>query len=182
LRHPQDAPAAMSTDHFHPDLAPSDRACRHGRARQALPRPTPSRAPGETYDASLSVQGRPGKRGVRVDVVGVVGGGGCVRAVVGGGVVRAGARPYLGPRPGVAPGRRHDGCWGDSADCVAAARSFRAVHACVAAGDCREPAAVHRCDEGLRAHEPFRSGGLQRLLAELAQGVVAALEQLARDR
>src|SRR5206468_8124093 len=59
-----------------------------------------------TICVSLSVQGRPGKRGVRVDVVGVVGGGGCVRAVVGGGVVRAGARPYLGPRPGVAPGRR----------------------------------------------------------------------------
>jgi hypothetical protein len=107
------------------------------------------------HPISLSVQGRFGKRGVRVDVVGGVGGGRGVRAVAGVGVVRAGARPYLGPRPGLAPGRRHDGCWGDPAGCVAAARSFRAVHARegVAAGDCREPAAVHRCDEGLRAHQ-----------------------------
>jgi hypothetical protein len=44
----------MSTDHFHPDLALSDRACRHGRARQALPRPTPSRAPGENVRRFLS--------------------------------------------------------------------------------------------------------------------------------
>jgi len=27
-------------------------------------------------------------------------------------VVRADAQPYLGPRSGVAPGRRHDGWWG----------------------------------------------------------------------
>jgi hypothetical protein len=32
------------------------------------------------------------------------------------------------------------------------------------------------------ARKPRGSGGLQRLVAELAQGVVAALEQLARDR
>jgi hypothetical protein len=57
---------------------------------------------------------------------------------------------------------------------------MKAVHPVVAAGACREPAAVHRRDRGLRA--TGRSCGLQRLLAELAQGVVAALEQLARDR
>jgi hypothetical protein len=130
---------------------------------------------------SLSVQGPRGKRAIRVVVV--VGRGrdpwllvlrrrrrpvtpGAARRAErvaldrrrGGAIgrcVRAGARPYLGPRPGVAPGRRHDGCWGDPADCVAAARSFRAVHAHegVTAGACREPAAVHRCDEGLRAHD-----------------------------
>jgi hypothetical protein len=86
---------------------------------------------------SLSVQGRLGKRGVRVDVVVWVAdatagccmsvGGGALsplgrparraergaldrrRAGAGGRCVRAGAQPYLGPRPGVAPGRRHDG-------------------------------------------------------------------------
>jgi transposase IS116/IS110/IS902 family protein len=72
--------------------------------------------------------------------------------------VRAGARPYLGPRPGVAPGRRHDGRWGDPAESVAAAQSFRAVHEWVAAGGCREPAAVHRCDGGLRAHDGVQAG------------------------
>jgi len=30
--------------------------------------------------------------------------------------VRAGARAYLGPRPAVRRGRRHDGCWGDPAE------------------------------------------------------------------
>jgi hypothetical protein len=85
--------------------------------------------------------------------------------------------------PGLAPGRRHDGCWGDPAwKGGAAARSFRAVHARVgvAAGAGREPAAAHRCDEGC-ARITF-SRGLQRLLAELTQRVVAALQKLARDR
>jgi hypothetical protein len=63
---------------------------------------------------------------------------------------------------------------------VAAARSFRDVHRVVAAGECGELAAVHRSDEGLRAHQV--SGGLQGFVSELAQHVVAALEQLARDR
>jgi 5-methyltetrahydropteroyltriglutamate--homocysteine methyltransferase len=84
---------------------------------------------------SLSVQGRLGKRGVRVVVV--LGRGcdpwllsarrrrpvtpwaarGAEREALdrrrggasGNRCVRAGAQPYLGPRPGVAPGRRHDG-------------------------------------------------------------------------
>jgi YibE/F-like protein len=38
---------------------------------------------------------------------------------------------------------------------------------------------VHRRDRGLRA-QTFGHAGLQRLLAEFAKGVVAALEQLAR--
>ena len=56
-------------------------------------------------DRSLSVQGRSGKGGVRVDVVEVVVGWGCVCAGVGAGVVRAGARAYLGPRPRGVAGR-----------------------------------------------------------------------------
>src|SRR5439155_6060100 len=64
---------------------------------------------------------------------------------------------------------------------VAAARSLEAVHPAVAAVACGEPAAVHRSDRGLGAHRE-RSGGLQSVVAELAQGVEAALEQLARER
>jgi len=57
--------------------------------------------------------------------------------------VRADAQPYLGPRSGVAPERRHDGWWGVPC-CGAAARSMKAVRWVAAAGACREPAAVHR--------------------------------------
>jgi len=55
--------------------------------------------------------------------------------------MRAGAQPYLGPRP--AGGRRRDGRWGVPAGgACAAARSFEAVQGVpVAAGACREPAA-----------------------------------------
>src|SRR5258708_1890755 len=72
----------------------------------------------------------------------------CVGAVGDVDRVRAGAQPYLGPRPVPAPGRRHDGWWGDPAGgSVAAARSIRAVHANVAAGAGVEPAAAHLGDE-----------------------------------
>jgi hypothetical protein len=105
-----------------------------------------------------------------------------VRVVDEAGVVHADAQPYLGPRSGLAPDRRHDGRWGDPVGgSVAAARSMKAAHDLVAAGACREPTAAHRCDEGLGAHREV-SDRLQRLRAELAQGVVAALQELARDR
>ena len=77
------------------------------------------------------------------------------------GRVRAGAQPYLGARPGMAPGRRHDGWWGDPAwVCGAAARSIRAVHEpVVAAGAGVELAAVHLGDGERDAHRPWvRSG------------------------
>src|SRR4051794_29000844 len=57
---------------------------------------------------------------------------------------------------------------------------LKAGHVIVPAEACREPAAVHRRDRGLRAD--LRSCGLERLLAEFAQRVVAALEELAGDR
>jgi hypothetical protein len=77
------------------------------------------------------------------------------------GRVRAGAQPYLGARSGMAPGRRHDGWWGDPAwVCGAAARSIRAVHdRVVAAGAGVELAAVHLGDRERDAHRPgVRSG------------------------
>ena len=40
------------------------------------------------------------------------------------GVVRAGARPYFGPRSGLVPGRRHDGRWGESRWGKRCGRSF----------------------------------------------------------
>ncbi len=85
---------------------------------------------------------------------------GGVCAFDGVGAVRADAQPYLGPRPCRAAGRRHDGLiWGDPAGrSFAAARSLEAVHADVAAGRCREPAAVHRCVRGLRAQDRFHAG------------------------
>ena len=56
---------------------------------------------------------------------------------------------------------------------------MKAGHRVVAAGACREPAAVHRRDEGCaRRPTVMRAQGL---LAEFAQRVEAALEQLARD-
>ena len=160
----EDAPVAEA----HPAPQP------YGRGRPGARRVCGRGGNGRRHTCcSLSVQGPRGKRAIRVDVV--VGRGsdpGCClsarrrRSVtpgaarraergaldrrragaIGRWLVRAGARPYLGPRPGVAPGRRHDGCWGDPADCGAAARSFRAVHERVAAGACRELAAVHRCE------------------------------------
>jgi hypothetical protein len=104
--------------------------------------------------------------------------------MVGGvGRVRAGAQPYLGARPGTAAGRRHDGCWDDPAGVkVAAARSIGAVHELVVAAEAGvEPAAVHLGDGERGAHQPG-SGWGERVLAELAQQVVAALEDLARHR
>ena len=41
---------------------------------------------------------------------------------------------------------------------------------------------MHRVDEGLGAHLSWGSGGQQGVVAELAQGVEAALEQLAGQR
>jgi len=38
-----------------------------------------------------------------------------VGALEGWGRLCAGARAYFGPRPGLVPGRRHDGWWGDPA-------------------------------------------------------------------
>jgi len=80
--------------------------------------------------------------------------GGCVGAVEDGGRVRADAQPYLGARPGVASGRRHDGWWEDPAGvCGAAARSIGAVHELVvAAGAGVELAAVHLGDRERDAH------------------------------
>jgi hypothetical protein len=67
-------------------------------------------------------------------------------------------------------------------EACAAARSFKAVHGdAVAAGPFTEPAAQDRLISGSGAHRGSL-GGLERLLAELAQGVVGALEQLTRDR
>jgi hypothetical protein len=63
----------------------------------------------------------------------------------------------------------------------AAARSVWAGHVVMAAAACGEPAAVHGCDGGLRAHLDG-SARLQRLVFELAPCVIAALEQLAGDR
>src|SRR3954471_25088677 len=70
---------------------------------------------------------------------------------------------------------------GCSAGCGAAARSLEAVHAGVAAALCGEPAAVHRSD-WRAGRAPKRSGGRQGLVAELAQDVEAALEEVARQR
>ena len=107
----------------------------------------------------------------------------CVGAVGDGGRVRAGAQPYLGARPGGCLGRRHDGWWGVPAGvCGAAARSIRAAHeVVVAAGAGVELAAVHLGDGERDAHRPG-SGRGDRLVAELAQQVIAALENFARDR
>lgn len=63
----------------------------------------------------------------------------------------------------------------------AAAQSLEAVHASVAAAECRELAAVHRLEEKACAHEGS-SCGRESLLAEVFEGVVAAFEQLARER
>jgi hypothetical protein len=79
-------------------------------------------------------------------------------------------------------GRRHDVDGvpaGGSSD--AAARSLEAVHASVAAAGCGELAAVHRLTWGL-ARTGEMSCRLERLLAELPERVVAAFEQLARER
>src|SRR3954452_7645153 len=70
---------------------------------------------------------------------------------------------------------------GWSARCGAAARSLEAVHAGVAAALCGEPAAGHRSDRRA-GRAPKRSGGRQGLVAELAQGVETALEEIARER
>ena len=71
------------------------------------------------------------------------------------------------------------GCCSRWGKCGAAARSLRAVHAGVAAAGRRELAAVHRLREGGRARAG--SCGCEPLIAEFAEGVVAAFEQLARD-
>jgi hypothetical protein len=62
-----------------------------------------------SWSVSLSVQGPRVKRGVRVGDLDVFGFGWGVRVgpSLVGGRVRAGAQPYLGPRP--LWGRRHDG-------------------------------------------------------------------------
>jgi hypothetical protein len=66
------------------------------------------------------------------------------------------------------------GCGSRWGKCGAAARSLRAVHAGVAAAVCRELAAVHRLTWG--AARTSGSCGLERLVAEVSEGVVAAFE------
>jgi hypothetical protein len=58
---------------------------------------------------------------------------------------------------------------------------LEAVHASVAAAQCRELAAVHRLEVRACAHEGS-SCGRESLSAEVFEGVVAAFEQLARER
>jgi hypothetical protein len=71
------------------------------------------------------------------------------------GCVRAGARAYFGPRPGLVWGRRHDGWWGDPAGMrVAAARSFWAVRLSRSAAICGEPAATRLFDRARRVLTP----------------------------
>jgi hypothetical protein len=89
--------------------------------------------PGE-LGLCLSVQDVRVKPPERVEVVDV-------------GRVRAGAQAYLGPRPGVGYPVGDMMVYGvlfPLGEAFAAAQSLQAVHANVAAAQCREPAAVHR--------------------------------------
>jgi hypothetical protein len=103
------------------------------------------------------------------------------RAGATGGCVRAGAHAYLGPRPCRAAGRRHDGDgvsrWGKAVRPLGlwrpSTRAWRQQHA----GS--RPRCIGVTGGWART---IRSCGCDGLLAELAQRVVAALEQLARDR
>ena len=93
----------------------------------------------------------------------------------------ADAQAYFGTRPGLVPGRRHDVGWGVPAD-VAAAQSFWAVPGWVGRQQSRrELAAVHRLMSGLPRDEGL-GDGREGLVAEFFEDVVAAFEELARER
>ena len=72
------------------------------------------------------------------------------------------------------------GCGSRWGKCVAAARSLQAVHAGVAAAECREPARCIGVTWG--AARTRKSCGRERLVAEFSERVVAAFQQFARDR
>src|ERR1019366_8826719 len=95
--------------------------------------------------------------------------------------VRAGAQACLGARPN---GRRHDGdgvlfALGEALRPLSLFRPFTLFR--VSAAGCRELAATIWGEGGLSCAAKG-SCGLERLLAELAQRVVAAQQQLASDR
>ena len=83
---------------------------------------------------------------------------------------------------GVAPGRRHDGV-GCPCGRLRPLILSEAVHAVRGGSTRREPAAVHRLIEGVpRSTEVYAAAGLRASSPRLAQDVVAAFEQFARER